>query len=139
MIIKNSSKAVVVLKGVGLPVLRLFPGYNTVKDDIEKYLEGNPAARGHMGKSLSVVKDNELMAEEKIGADKAKEKNDLLNKAQRVIQANKEALSKNDKTISEQEKLITEQGRLIKSMQSKIEEIEKSMTDPVLKPSKGKK
>ena len=38
MIVKNDSKAVIVLKAIGLPALRLFPGYNTVdQNDIEKY------------------------------------------------------------------------------------------------------
>jgi len=139
MIVKNNAKSVIVLKAVGLQALRLFPGYNTVdENDVAKYFEGNPAAAGHKKMSLSVVEGGELTTEDKAKADKAKEKNELLNKAQRVIQKNKKELSKNNKTISEQEKLIVEQGELIKGMQAKIEEIEKSMTDPDEKPSKSK-
>ena len=139
MIVKNDSKSVIVLKAVGLQNLRLFPGYNTVdQSKIEKYFEGNPAAAGHKKMSLSVVEGGELTADDKAKADKAKEKNELLNKAQRVIQKNKKELSKNNKTISDQDKLIVEQGELIKDMQAKLEEIEKSMTDPDKKPDKGK-
>jgi len=139
MIVKNNSKAVIVLNAIGLPALRLFPGYNTVKEnEIEKYFEGNPAATGHKKISLSIVDGGELTAEDKAMADKAEEKNELLNKAQRVIQANTKELSKNNKTIVEQEKLISDQSELIKTMQSKIEEIEKSMTKPDKKFGKGK-
>ncbi len=128
MIVKNNSKAVIVLKAVGLQPLRLFPGYNTVSEnDIGKYFEGNPAAAGHKKMSLSVVEGSEMTAEDKVEADKAKEKNELLNKAQRVIQQNKKEMSKNNKTMAEQADLISEQGKIIEDLQAKMEKLEVKM------------
>ena len=115
MIVKNNAKSVIVLKAIGLPALRLFPGYNTVdENEIGKYFEGNPAAKGQQKMYLSVIEGESLNPEDRIEADKAKKKNELLNKAQHIVKTQKKTLAKNDKTISEQSKLIEEQAESIK-------------------------
>lgn len=119
MIIYNKSKAVKVLKAVGLPVLRLFPGNNTVDEGtIKGYFEGNPAAEGVRKECLKVVGDESLSGIEKREADSAKEKNDALNKSQRIIK------QKDDK-IGSQDKVMKEQSELIAKMMEKISELEK--------------
>ena len=129
MIVKNEAKSVIVLKAIGLKNLRLFPGYNTVdENEIGKYFEGNPAAKGHKKMSLSTVDGGELTAEEKKKADQAKEKNELLNKAQRVIQKNKKEMSQNSKTISDQ-------GKVIEELQAKMKEMEDNLDKKSEKPA----
>ena len=134
MIINNKTEAVIVLKAVGLPNLRLFPGYNTVEEKgLEKYFTG-VAAKAHQKKNLSVVKSDEVTTEEKKLADRAKVKNAKLNKAQRVVKAQNETLVKNDKTISDQAKLISDQGTAIEDLMVKLEKVEAMLTDPDKEP-----
>lgn len=108
MVINNITKAVIVLKAAGMPNLRLFPGYNTVKEaGLKKYFT-SLAAKAHQKINLIIVESEVLTAEDKIQADKAEEKNARLNKAQRVIKTQNEKLASDDKTISDQEKIIKE-------------------------------
>jgi len=138
MIVKNKAKAVIVLKAVGLPNLRLFPGHNTVDEKvIGKYFEDNPAALGHQKMYLTVIESGELNPEDKKEADAAKKKNEILNKAQRIVKAQKKTLSQNDITISGQAELIKDQAKSIKELQKTMEKLEKSMTEK--DPKKGKK
>lgn len=140
MIINNKTKAVIVLKAIGLPNLRLFPGYNTVEEKgLDKYFQSK-AALAQQKTNLAVVKSEDATTEEKKLADKAKEKNVRLNKAQRVVKAQNETLAKNDKTISAQEKKLKKQGvdlevaienqkeqaKLIKELQAQMKELGKS-------------
>jgi len=140
MIINNKTKAVIVLKAVGMQNLRLFPGYNTVEEKgLDKYFQ-NKAALAHQKMNLDVVKTESITAEEKKLANKAKEKNARLNKAQRVVKAQNETLAKNDKTITAQEKELKEQAidletaienqkeqaELIKDLQTQIKELKKA-------------
>lgn len=137
MIVKNNAKAVIVLKAIGLPNLRLFPGYNTVDEkEIGKYFEGNPAAKGQQKMYLSVVEGESINPEDKIEADKAKKKNELLNKAQRVVKAQKKSLAKNDETISTQSKLIEEQAESIKELQDMMKKLEETVVEKDKKKSK---
>ena len=140
MIINNKTKAVIVLKAIGMPNLRLFPGYNTVEEEgLDKYFQSK-AAMAQQKMNLSVVKSDEATVEEKKMADKAKEKNARLNKAQRVVKAQNETLVKNDKTITSQAKLIIEQNNNIKELQAGLERLEKMVeTKPDKKSTKAKK
>ena len=134
MIINNKTKAVIVLKAIGMPNLRLFPGYNTVEEEgLDKYFQSK-AALAQQKDSLSVVKSEDVTTEEKKLADKAKVKNARLNKAQRVVKAQNETLAKNDKTISAQAKLLEDQAISIKELQAGIEKLEKMMEE---KPDKN--
>lgn len=137
MIVKNKAKAVIVLKAVGLPNLRLFPGHNTVDEkEIGKYFEGNPAALGQQKMNLSVIEGESLNPEDKKEADAAKKKNEILNRAQRIVKIQKKALDKNDKTISEQVKLIKDQAKSIKELQDAMKKLEETMDEKEVKKDK---
>ncbi|MCK5025061.1 MAG: hypothetical protein KAS15_00610 [Nanoarchaeota archaeon] len=121
MIINNQKKAVIVLKAIGMPNLRLFPGYNQVDENgVERYFT-NPAAKAHQKVNLAVVKSEALTAENKIQAKKAKEKNDHLNKAQRVIKAQNEKLEKGDR-------IITDQAETIKQLLADVKKLKAATT-----------
>lgn len=123
IIINNKLKAVVVLKAVGMPNLRLFPGYNTVNEKGIKNYFTNKAAIAHQKDNLLVVKTESVSAEDKIQADKAKEKNDQLNRAQRVIKLQNEKLEKGDRVIKEQQSQLTDQAEIIKQLQADMEKL----------------
>jgi len=149
MIINNKTKAVIVLKAVEMPVLRLFPGHNTVEQKgLDKYFDGNPAAEGQRERNLSIVNPDGLTQEMKEKADKAKEKNDALNKANRIIKAAKKGLKINEQTIADQNSLIDQQAGLLreqaeamKIMKADIEDMKAAMADPDVdeEKEKGKK
>lgn len=123
MIINNKLKAVVVLKAVGMPNLRLFPGHNTVGESgIENYFT-NKAAKAHQKNNLLVVKSESVSAEDKIQADKAKEKNDQLNRAQRVIKSQNEKMEKDDRVIQDQQSQLTDQAGIIKQLQADMKKL----------------
>jgi len=123
MIINNQKKAVIVLKAIGMPNLRLFPGYNQVDENgVEKYFT-NSAAKAHQKINLMVVKSEALTAENKIQAEKAKEKNDHLNKAQRVIKSQNEKLEKDDRIIADQGDQLAEQAGVIQQLQADMKKL----------------
>ena len=123
MIINNKLKSVIVLKAAGMLNLRLFPGYNQVNENgIKKYFN-NPAAKAHQKENLVVVKSEATTAEDKIQADKAKEKNDILNKAQRVIKIQNEKMDKGDRIISDQKDQLATQAEIIKQLQVDMEKL----------------
>lgn len=151
MIINNKTKAVIVLKAVEMPVLRLFPGHNTVEEKgLNKYFDGNPAAEGQRDTNLSIVNPDGLTQEMKEKADKAKEKNDALNKANRIIKAAKKGLKVNEQTIADQQSLIEQQAQALKDqaqshdqdiqeLKGIIEEMKAATADPVGDEDKEKK
>lgn len=103
--------------------LRLFPGYNQVNETgIKKYFD-NPAAKAHQKENLVVVKSEAISAENQIQADKAKAKNDQLNRAQRVIKTQNERLEKGDRTISDQRDQLASQAEIIKQLQADMEKL----------------
>ena len=133
MIIKNDAISVIALKAAGMPILRLMPGYNTVdRDGFKKYFNGNPAAQGQQKINLSVVDGGELSPEDKEKADLAKEKNDRLNKAQKLI-------AKQNKAIKENEKNSNAKDNEIAELKAAIEELKSAMEKKEDKPKKVKK
>ena len=139
--IKNTSKAVKVLKSVGLLPLRLFPGYNQV-DEVEanKHFKSNAVCRAIRDDDLELVKNPTQEMEEQALA--AKKKNDDLNRAKKILQkkdeallANKETISKQDSTIqkqnekiSEQTKTLEKQSKLLIELADKVAALEKDIT-----------
>jgi hypothetical protein len=124
MIINNKTKAVIVLKAAEMPVLRLFPGHNTVEEKgLNKYFDNNAAAQGQREMNLSVVDSSGLTQEMKEQADKAKEKNDALNKAQRIIKKNKQDLAANQQTIDDQSAIIEQQAQILKDQGQAIQDL----------------
>ncbi|RLB93614.1 MAG: hypothetical protein DRH26_03500 [Deltaproteobacteria bacterium] len=120
MIINNVTKGVIVLKAIGMPNLRLFPGHNTVeKKGFDEYFT-NPAAKAHREKNLTMPRSGDITPDEQRQADKAQEKNAQLNKAQRVVKAQSKVLAKNDKTMSEQ-------AAVIKELRARMEDLEKKI------------
>lgn len=102
--IENKTKSVIVLKAIGKPNLRLFPGFNAVDGkSIADYFK-SPAAQALKVEHLSFTK--EVNAEEGKEAQRAKEKNDQLNKAQKIITKQNRKLADSDKTIMDQQKII---------------------------------
>ena len=120
ILIKNSSKSVKVLKAAGSPTLRLLPGCNKViENDLKPYLKGNEAANAMFKECLTVLKNVEdISAEEKEEAEKAKEKNDMLNKYSRVFPAR-------EAEICESKNVIKEQAETIKALIERVNALEK--------------
>lgn len=139
MIILNKSKAVKVLKAIGLAPLRLFPGHNTVDEKVVPEYFKNAAAKGVQKECLSVVEGDLLSHEEKTQADKAKKKNDELNRAQKIIKASNEKLVKNDETISGQKSTIETQGEQLAEQKSIIEKMSEQMEQMAAKIEKFSK
>lgn len=81
IVIENKTKAVKVLKTMGLPTLRLFPGMNHTDLD-EKTLKLHQASKVNAAvfkESLRVLGVKDLSTEENETAAAAKKKNDKLN------------------------------------------------------------
>jgi len=131
MVINNTTKSVIVLKAMGMPNLRLFPGYNRVKEEgLEHYFHDNKAALAQKEKNLKVVELDAGDIEGRNQAKKAEEKNARLNKAQRVIKAQNEKIANADDTIGKLESTISDQasklvdlGVLIENMQAELAEM----------------
>lgn len=120
MIIKNNSKHTIVLKAVGLNPLRLFPGYNTVKNEgVEEYFK-TEVAKANQKAYLSVVDGKDLSTDDMKAAKAAKKKNDELNKAQRVVRKQNEKLAKNDDTIKKQTDEIEGLKKLVADLQKEM-------------------
>jgi hypothetical protein len=79
----NKSKSIKVLKAMDLHRFRLFPGSNMVesKELFDKYIENNKVAKDMCEKYIEVKES--FSPQEKILAEKSKQKNDMLNKGQR--------------------------------------------------------
>lgn len=119
MVIVNNSKAVKVLKAIGAPNLRLFPGHNSVANEVAGlYFDGNQAANALKKECLSIVDKDGISLEAREEAKKSAEKNERLNKAQRTIKKNNENLAKNAETIESQ-------ANTIKDLTARLEKLEK--------------
>lgn len=122
--VKNKSAAVQVLKCLGLPPLRLFPGYNQVDEkQFAKYIKGSKAAKGMCDEHLRPVESPS--ADQTKEAKKAAAKNAELNKAKKVIQKTNDALVKSEDKVSVQAATIKEQGDLIKDLTERLAALEK--------------
>jgi len=134
VVINNKTKSVIVLKAIGMPNLRLFPGYNKVQETgIENYFKGNRAAQAHKKDNLAMVESDAMTAEDRIQAEKSEAKNAELNKAQRVIKVQNEKLVKDDKTISDQlsnlksqSNQLNDQAGIIKKLQADVKKLKKA-------------
>ena len=129
MIIENKSKSVKVLKACGQSTLRLFPGFNDIgKVDLDGYRSKVSEAlfNDPKDKCLFVAK-HELSTEERAASKSAKEKNDMLNKAQRINKQNTKKLEKNAKVKKADDKLIKEQNDTIKKQEKLIADLTKRM------------
>ena len=118
MIVQNKSKKVIVFKNIGLPPLRLFPGFNEVPEGIEQYLINNPAASAHAKMKLEFTEKSKLKSDDIKNAELAKKKNDELNKAKKIIKVQDQDLKSSN---SEIKKL----NNRIKSLMKRIEGLEK--------------
>ena len=122
--VKNNSKAVKVLKAVGLPPLRLFPGCNSVdKASLDKYFK-NPAALGIRDEYLSIVQSPTQTDLEQ--AEKAKAKNDELNKAKKVIQQQTAKLEKGAADAKALQEKLKEKDKELAALNKRIEALEKT-------------
>lgn len=123
MIINNTSKSVKVLKAVGLPALRLFPGHNECKDDDARAYLSNDAAKGMVKECLFIVDGGNLDLEEKEQIEKARKKNAELNKAKRIVQKQETIIKKNESVMSDQEKIIKEQAEKLDSQAKELDAV----------------
>ena len=106
MVILNKEKKVIVFKALGLPPLRLFPGHNEVdKDDFSKYIK-NTAAKSYLDTSLFMVDASGLTSAEKTQMQIAKERNDELNKANKLIKTQIKEIASKDKDLKASSKEI---------------------------------
>lgn len=103
--ILSKAKSVLVFKSNGLPTLRILPGYNSVDGNgIENYFKSDAAKA--MQKDFLVPVDGELNKADEKQAMLAKEKNDELNKAQRIIKSKDKQIAKASSKNNESETII---------------------------------
>lgn len=144
MIVHSKAKQVIVLKAIGLPSLRIFPGHNEVnREEFPRYFENNQAALAQRKENFSLVENTgELSDDQKKLAKIAKEKNTELNKAQKIVKKSKKQLAEKDGVIANQSEMINEQNELIKSlkvqMKNELGKL-KSEIDELKKPKKVEK
>lgn len=120
MIIQNTSKAVKVLKAVSVPPLRVFPGFNTVKGSVDGYFKGNRAAEALVNEGILIIQDQDkITPEQKKQADDAMKKNEALNKAKRIIEANTAKMNKQDDDIAELKKKNKSLEAMVEKLQKK--------------------
>ena len=118
MIVRNKSKKVVVFKSIGLPPLRVFPGFNEIPEGLDQYLINNPAASAHAKKKLEFTEKSKLKSDDVKNAELAKIKNDELNKAKKIIKVQDQDLKSSNAEIKKLNKKI-------KSLMKRIEGLEK--------------
>lgn len=87
MYIRNLSKHVITLNTLGMPKLRLYPGYNQVKKEELNEYKKNRVVQAHFSESLAVVDSIGISTDDKSIAAEYKKKNEQLNKAQPIILA----------------------------------------------------
>lgn len=103
----NKSKSVKVFKAVGLPPLRIFPGYNYVdKDILNEYFKDNPAAKAVREDCLTIHKGDILTPSEQKIANAAKEKNDKLNQAYKIVAAGEKKIKAQSADLKELNKAV---------------------------------
>lgn len=123
IIIKNKAKKVVVLKSLGNPDLRLFPGHNNVEvgelADLKPYLSSF-VAKAVFKKYLKITNCDDLTALELKGASSAKEKNDMLNKSALSIKRPLVAAANKDMA---QAKQLSAQGEKIAELENTVEKL----------------
>ena len=73
--------------------------------------------------SVPLLLTKYLTADQRKLAQMAKQKNDDLNRAQRVIRANLTKIAEGEKTISAQEKRLDSQAKKIDELTKKIEQL----------------
>ena len=105
------------MKNIGLPPLRLFPGFNEVPDGIEQYIENNPAAAAHAKSKLEIAERNDLGSNDLDSAKLAKKKNDELNKAKKIIKIQDQDLKSSNFEIKKLNKKIKNLMRRIESLE----------------------
>ena len=119
--VENTTAHVIVFKAVKQKPLRLFPGFNKLKTgtDLNAYLKGNNAAKGCFDDKLLKVVDSETLTEDQARlAQNASDKNDTMNKAYKVIAANKVALAAKDDALMEQAQAMDDMKATMDDMKS---------------------
>ena len=135
--LRNKTKSVKVLKTMGMPTLRVLPGYNYVdytKEELKKYSQ-TEVNKAMIKESIEFV-DFTLSGKDADQAKNALEVNEKLNKAQRVIDKQNKQILEKDKENDSQSKMIKEQGDLIVEMRKQIEKLEKKIEKKVEKKDK---
>ena len=75
-IINSSAKGVKVLKAIGLPPLRIFPGANDVGNvNIDDYIRHNEAGQAMTAKFFTTIGVKSLSEEDRKAAELSKKKN----------------------------------------------------------------
>jgi hypothetical protein len=123
IIVRNKKSKVIILQAIGAPTLRLAPGDNYIDvesaSDLKPYVDGNRAAKARFDTDLTLINSGEENKEE---ADIAKEKNDLLNKAQAALQVVKresESKGAENEELKKQIKILMDKVKKLESKGSK--------------------
>lgn len=122
--VQNTTKSVRVLKATGRPPLRLMPGFNQIENKkvLDDYVKSNVAAEAFFETGDLVVRKEVSPDDEKEGMD-AKEKNDKLNKAYRVLEATNKKLIESSNKTNELESTVTKQNDLLEIQAEQIAEL----------------
>jgi len=128
MIIRNKSKAVKVLKTIGLPTLRVLPGHNNLGDKkLDDYTEKSHINKAIADEFFEVVDGNNMTKDERLKAEYAKEKNDMLNKNQKIAKANEKKLSQAEGKLAKTEKQLAKTEDKLKKTEEKMEAMSKRL------------
>lgn len=133
--LENITKAVRVLKASGKKTLRIMPGFNYVdieKDELAAYSR-TPVNKSMIEESIRLVgRDAKLSKEDDAAAKSSFEKNEKLNKAQKIIQKQNEQILKKDQANDDQANVIKEltdansaMTTLMAKMQKQLDKLEK--------------
>lgn len=117
--IENTTAHVIVLKAMKQKPLRLFPGFNNIDPavDIEAFFKGSKAAQGNISEGWLKHVDAETLTDDQSELAKAaKDKNDTMNRAYKILEENK-------RTIAARESEILEQNQAMENMKSTMNDM----------------
>lgn len=125
--LRNTTKSVKVLKALGMPTLRIIPGFNYIDatdEDIKKYAK-TEVNKAMIKESIKFIdSDINLSSDEVAEAKAALATNEKLNKAQKVIDKQNKQILEKDKVADDQSSLIKEQGDIIAKLMARLDKLE---------------
>ena len=111
VVIENTTTHVIVLKAMKQKPLRLFPGFNHVDQnlDYEAFFKGSKAAQANIDEGLLRPVDAETLTDDQHELAKAaREKNETMNKAYKILEENKRTINSQSDELLAQAKTITD-------------------------------
>ena len=120
------------LKALNSSDLRLFPGQNSIDvktaEELKPYFKSK-AAKSLLKDHLTIGLFDELDADEKVEAEAAREKNDMLNRSGLTIKKQEQEILAKDEQLEEQAKKIEEQNQQIAQLLEGHRQLKNAMSE----------